>query len=49
MKCDEKEKIRRLKYELLKTKWSVYYMKYVKIVVLALMEVIYELYDKKKK
>lgn len=49
MKCDEKEEIRRLKYELLKTKWSVYYMKYVKIVVLALMEVIYELYDKKKK
>ena len=44
----EQEKIWKLRKDLLKTKWRLCYMKYVKIILLAIMEVIAELYDKKK-
>ena len=37
-----------LRKDLLKAKWRLCYMKYVKIILLAIMEVIAELYDRKK-
>ena len=50
MKSDAKdEKIKKLKSELLKTKWSMFYMRYVKILILALFEIIAEMYGDKKK
>ena len=52
MKSDPKkqaEKSRKLQHELLKAKWSVFYMRYVKILVLAIMEIIAELYGESKK
>ena len=47
MKSD-REKIWSLRKKLLKAKWSTYYMKYVKVILLAIMEIIAELYDRKK-
>ena len=51
MKSDPKkdEKIKKLKSELLKTKWSMFYMRYVKILIMALFEIIAEMYGDKKK
>ena len=50
MKSDTKdEKIKKLKSELLKTKWSMFYMRYVKILIMALFEIIAEMYGDKKK
>ena len=50
MKSDRNtEKIRRLKTELFKTKWSMFYMRYVKILIMALFEIIAEMYGDKKK
>ena len=50
MKSDTKdEKIKKLKNELLKTKWSMFYMRYVKILIMALFEIIAEMYGDKKK
>ena len=51
MKSDPKkdEKIKKLQTELLKMKWSVFYMRYVKIMILALFEIIAEIYGDKKK
>ena len=47
MKSD-REKIWELRKQLWKAKGSEFYMRYVKIILLAIMEVIAELYDKKK-
>ena len=47
MKSD-REKLWGLRKDLLKAKWRLCYMKYVKIILLAIMEVIAELYDRKK-
>ena len=47
MKSDRK-KIWELRKQLWKAKGRTFYMKYVKIILMAIMEVIAELYDKKK-
>jgi hypothetical protein len=47
MKSD-REKLWDLRKKLFKAKWSVCYMKYVKVILLAIMEIIAELYDRKK-
>ncbi len=50
MKSDRNaEKLRKLRAELFKTKWSVFYMRYVKILILAIFEIIAEMYGDKKK
>ena len=47
MKSD-REKIWELRKHLWKARGRTFYMKYVKIILLAIMEVIAELYDRKK-
>ena len=37
----------RLRFKLLKMKWRMFYMRYVKIIILAIVEVIAELYSKR--
>ena len=44
----DREKIWELRKQLWKARGRTFYMKYVKIILLAIMEVIAELYDKKK-
>ena len=44
----DREKLWELRKQLLKAKGSAFYMKYVKIILSAFMEVIAELYDRKK-
>lgn len=47
MKSENKKEIRKLKLELLKAKWRLFYMRYVKIIILAFFEIIAELYDRR--
>lgn len=48
MACNRRKNLKRL-WTILKLKWRIFYMRYIKIIVLAIMEVIAELYSKDKK
>ncbi len=37
----------KLRFKLLKMKWRMFYMRYIKIIILAIVEVIAELYSKR--
>jgi len=43
------ERIRKLRWELFRIKWKEFYVKYVRILLLAIIEIIAELYNNSKK
>ena len=48
MICNRSKCLKRI-WTIIKLKWRIFYMRYVKIIVLAIMEVIAELYLRDKK
>ncbi len=48
MACERRKNFKRI-LTILKLKWRIFYMRYVKIIILAIMEVIAELYLRRDK